>query len=38
MQKAGEDSAGNVKLELMEPDDERTRKDWKNIIKMQNNG
>ena len=32
MQEASEASAGDVKLELMEPDDERTRKDWKRMI------
>ena len=32
MQEASSDTLGQVKLELMEPDNERTRKDWKAMI------
>ena len=32
MQEASEASAGKVKLELMKPDDEISRKDWKLLI------
>ena len=32
MQEASEESAGKVKLELMKPDDEISRKDWKLLI------
>ena len=32
MQEASADTLGRIKLELIEPDDERTRKDWKAMI------
>ena len=32
MQEASEESAGKVKLELMKPDDEISRKDWKALL------
>ena len=32
MQEASSDTLGQVKLELMEPDNERTRKDWKALL------
>ena len=32
MQEVSGDTAGDVEVELMEPDDERTRKDWKAMI------
>ena len=32
MQEVSESTAGDVKVELMEPDDERTRKDWKVML------
>jgi len=32
MQEASEESAGKVNLELMEPDNETTRKDWKALL------
>jgi len=32
MQEASSDTLGQVKLELMEPDNETTRKDWKALL------